>query len=98
MCKWKYLVLINVVPKALFPAYKYLGVIVPDTVYQTIFPITLLLFLPIFLMYEKTMKSKGRFNFTQHKRQTKTLLVHISSHKREVWPINSLGYQRTIYL
>lgn len=85
-------------PKALSLAYKYLDIVVPDTVSQTILPITLLLFLPIYTMYEKIMKGEGQFNFTQPKRQTKTLLVHIGFQRREVWLIHSLGYQRTMYL
>lgn len=85
-------------PKALFLAYKYLDIILHDTVCQTILPITLLLLLPIYIMYKKTTKGKGQFSFTQPKRQTNTLLVHIGLHTREVWPINSLGYQRTVHL
>lgn len=50
-------------PKALFLAYINLGAILPDTVCQTIPPITLPLFLLINIMYEKTVKGKGMFNF-----------------------------------
>lgn len=85
-------------PKALLLACKYLGITLCDTVCQTILPITLLLFLPIYIMYEKTMKGKIQFSYTQPKRQSKTLLSHIGLRRREVWPINSLGYQRTIHL
>lgn len=85
-------------PKALFLAYKYLGIILHDTVGQTILPITLLLLLPIYIMYKKTAEGKGQCSFTQPKRQTHTLLVHMGLHTREFWPINSLGYQRTVHL
>lgn len=79
-------------PKALFVAYEYLGIILHDTVCQIILPIALLLFLLIYIMYEMTMKGKSQFNFTQPKRQTKTILCHIGLHRRGVWLINSLSY------
>ena len=50
-------------PRALFLAYNNLGIILHDTVCQTTLPITLLLFLPIYIMCEKTVKGKGMFNF-----------------------------------
>lgn len=92
------IVIINVLPEALFLAYKYLDIILLDTVCQTILPITLLLLLPIYIMYKKTMKGKGQFSFTQPKRQSNTLWVHIGLHTWEVWPINLLGYQRKVHL
>lgn len=97
MYKCKYSFTINVVPQGTI-ASLYLGITLCDTVCQTILPITLLLFLPIYIMYEKTMKGKIQFSYTQPKRQSKTLLSHIGLRRREVWPINSLGYQRTIHL
>lgn len=84
-------------PKALFLAYKYLGIILHDAVCQTILPITLLSFLPIYIMYEKTMKGNGQFILLSPRGKL-TLLFHIGLQRREVGPINSLGYQRTVHL
>lgn len=81
--------------EALFLAYKYLDIILHDIVCQTILSITL--FLPIYIMCEKTMEGKGIFNVIQLKRQTKTL-YHLGLHRKEDWSTSSLGYQRTIHL
>lgn len=85
-------------PKALLLPHKYLDIILHYIVCQALLPITLFLFLPIYIMCEKTMKGKGRFDFTQSKRQNTTILDHIGLHRGDVWPTNPLVDQRTIQL